>query len=144
MIHLPGDVLRRVEAHVVSRYPEEGCGLLLGALVGDAVRVSEVVPLKNAHPEPHRRYTLDPGDILRTEKDSRARGLDIVGVFHSHPDVPPVPSEFDRGTAWPGFVYIIVEVSRGEPLRMRAWRFSEEGDVFQEEEVRSGTPPTGM
>ena len=61
------------------------------------------------------RFLIDPLEQLRVEKDARARGLDVLGYYHSHPDHPARPSNYDREHAWPWYSYVIVSVQRGEP-----------------------------
>jgi len=119
-------------AHLKSVYPYEGCGLLLGK--GD--RVGKVCSVENRRQErANDRYEIDPRDILRIEKEASREGLDIVGFFHSHPDHPDQPSEFDRERAWPEYRYIIVSVHNGSDVSARSWVLSGEGGAFQEEEL---------
>jgi proteasome lid subunit RPN8/RPN11 len=82
---------------------------------------------------PGDRYELDPRTMLEADRDCRARGLEVVGVWHSHPDHPAEPSETDRAGAWEGWSYIIVSVARAAVGTMRSWRLS--GDRFHEESI---------
>ncbi len=77
----------------------------------------ELVPLENDWQlidTKHRRYSIDPKDILRVQKQARSQGLNIIGVYHSHPDHVAVPSECDRTQAWPEYAYVIVSVQGKE------------------------------
>ena len=116
-------------------YPHECCGLLLGRAGDGVVRVEEVVQARNVNAERRRdRYEIDPEDFLRADALSRQRGLDIVGVWHTHPDHPARPSETDRESAWPGWSYLILSVGAEGVQAMRSWRL--DGHGFVEEALR--------
>ena len=92
----------------------------------------------------HNRYLISPETVLAAHKEARALGLDVVGYYHSHPDHPARPSEFDREHAWPGVSYLIVSVEKRQGCRRRAsWRLTDDRERFDEEEIdcRSGQPP---
>ncbi len=127
-------LLRRVSAHVEGTYPEEGAGFLLGS---DGV-VREVFPLSNAREEGarHNRYLITPEDYLNAEKRAAELGMDLVGVFHSHPDCPNVPSEYDREWAQPFFSYLITRVDRGRAVSHRSWRLAEDRSRYDEEALQ--------
>lgn len=132
----PGRLRRAVERFGAFGYPHEVCGLLLGRFDGEETVVEEVTEAKNLNRQRARdRYALDPEDFLRAEKRATERGLDVVGVWHTHPDHAAVPSQTDLDAAWPGYSYVIVSVSRGRGLETRSWTL--DGDHFVEEEVLS-------
>jgi proteasome lid subunit RPN8/RPN11 len=81
---------------------------------------------------PWDRYALDPLEQLRVQKDAESRGLEIIGFAHSHPDHPPVPSQFDAGHAWSFYSYVVASVQKGRLREARSWRL-DDGGVFQEE-----------
>jgi proteasome lid subunit RPN8/RPN11 len=58
---------------------------------------------------------------LRVQKQARDRELDIIGIYHSHPDHPAIPSEFDRAIAWHHYSYIIISVQQGIASDLRSW-----------------------
>ncbi len=139
---------RALEAHAQAGYPREVCGLLVGRIdtPGGARRVLEARQAANLNRERAAdRYDLDPADYLRIENDARARRLEVLGVYHSHPDHPSLPSETDRLRAeeiWQeaaSWSYLILEVAAGRLASRRSWVLR--GRVFQEEEVR--VEPTG-
>ena len=102
----------RVVAHIEAVYPEEAPGGLLG-IVGDdaAIEVVEAIPSDNIREdERRRRYLIGPDDVLALERRASDAGLQVVGYYHSHPDAPAAPSDFDREHAWPWYVYLIVSV----------------------------------
>ena len=107
--------------HCKSVYPNEGCGILVGEREGESWFVHRSVPVPNRNEERSRdRFEISPKDYLRVEKEANLEGLEIVGFFHSHPDVPPFPSLTDAQFAWEGFVNIIVGVFNGQKVRVRA------------------------
>jgi proteasome lid subunit RPN8/RPN11 len=144
--------LDSVRAHGAREYPNECCGILLGAANGDHKEVREIVPLSNLRHDPKRaqeilpleepgresernRFLIDPLEQLRVEKDARARGLDVLGYYHSHPDHRAVPSEYDREHAWPVYSYVIVSVERGEARALTSWVLAEDRSRFEPEEI---------
>jgi proteasome lid subunit RPN8/RPN11 len=74
--------------------------------------------------------------MLRSEQEAARLGLDVVGVFHSHPDHPNQPSEFDREWAMPWFSYIITSVNQGSAIASRSWRLTDDRDQFLEENIQ--------
>jgi proteasome lid subunit RPN8/RPN11 len=124
--------------HAVRTYPEECCGFLLGEERGVTTRVDRVVPAANERQDSrHNRFVMSPETVLAAHKEARAAGLSVVGYYHSHPDHPAEPSEFDREHAWPGLSYLIVAVRRGQVDRARSWRLRDDRERFQEEDLAS-------
>jgi proteasome lid subunit RPN8/RPN11 len=83
----------------------------------------------------HNRFLIHPETVLAAHKEARGLGLDVVGYYHSHPDHPAQPSEFDREHAWPGLSYVIVAVRNGRAEEARSWRLSDDRERFGEEEM---------
>ena len=137
-VEIDAKVLREIHAHGEKAYPEEGAGLLLGSANGDRKRVTAIITLDNAREDSarHNRYLISPQDYLRGEEQAAQQGLDVLGVFHSHPDHPNRPSEFDRDWAWPWFSYVITSVVSGEAQGSRSWRLNDERETFVEEEIQ--------
>lgn len=131
---LPEDARADLEKRAHAGYPLEICGLLLGRQTNGHVKVERVVQARNLnHERAHDRYELDPQDFMATDKQARAEGLEIVGVWHSHPNHSAHPSETDRAAAWEGWSYVILSVT-GEGARdLRSWRLSTER--FVEESI---------
>ena len=119
--------------HVESLYPEEACGGLLGLEDGpENLSVSEAAPHANAQvPERQRRYLLVPEDVLRLERRAEARGLQVVGFYHSHPDAAARPSGFDLEHAWLWYIYLIVGVDEGKAGEISAWRLADDRRSFE-------------
>jgi proteasome lid subunit RPN8/RPN11 len=133
MLKISKVLTARIEAHMEKAYPGEGAGFLLG-LDGD---VKDVLPLDNAREEEARynRFLLTPEDYMKAEMKAMEQGMDLIGVFHSHPDCPNVPSEYDREWAQPFFSYIITRVDNGRTVSHRSWRLLEDRTKYEEEKI---------
>src|SRR5688572_17989878 len=104
------DVLRmRIFEQLQQTYPNEGGGFLLGTQQGNEITVKDVHPVENVFEseEQYHRYAMTPADWMRLEDEADAKGLTLIGYYHSHPDHPAIPSEFDRVHALPNFRYLI-------------------------------------
>lgn len=135
-LRLPRPLQVRIERWAAAGYPHEACGVLLGHKLDSHVFVTDVRRARNLNVErANDRYELDPVDLLAAEEDAQSRGLDVVGIWHSHPDHPAEPSEFDRATAWEGWSYVIVSVSSDGPRALRSFRLAEGAFVDEEIEV---------
>lgn len=134
---IPAEILRKVHTHGREAYPEEGAGLLLGSANGENRKVEIILPLSNAREDAarHNRYLITPQDMLRGEKEATRRKMDVIGVFHSHPDYPNQPSEFDREWALPWFSYLITSVDGGQSTGSRSWRLTDDRQKFVEEDI---------
>jgi len=133
MLILSKELVEQINAHVESAYPGEGAGFLLG-VEGE---VKEIFSLPNAREEEarHNRFLLTPEDYMKAEMKAMELGVDLIGVFHSHPDCPNVPSEYDREWAQPFFSYIITRVDNGKTVSHRSWRLVEDRSKYDEEEI---------
>ncbi len=163
-ILIPEALKVQIDHAAISAYPLECCGLMLGQIVapseedpaGDDRWVAELVhvdnrwdisvqdvtdpqaaPFENANTGlgQHRRYWIDPEMMLKVQRQSRERNLNIVGVYHSHPNHLAEPSECDRRLAWPVYSYVIISVQLGETLDFRSWRLDPQHQ-FQGEAVK--------
>jgi proteasome lid subunit RPN8/RPN11 len=136
LLRLPVSQRRQLEAWARHGYPLESCGLLLGREVPGGREVTAVRQARNLNTaRAHDRYELDPEDFLAADLAARAAGLEVVGVWHTHPDHPARPSETDLAAAWPGWSYLILAVQAGQVAALRAWRLA--GEAFVEEEIES-------
>jgi proteasome lid subunit RPN8/RPN11 len=146
---------RQVEAihrHAEADYPAECCGILLGHAEGDVKHVVELAALANLRHDPARaqellplddpgreternRFLIDPKEQLRVEKDARARGLTVLGYYHSHPDHPARPSAYDRDHAWPWYSYVIVAVEAGGAGETKSWVLTDDRSAFEPESL---------
>jgi len=127
-------LVQGITAHVESTYPGEGAGFMLGT----EGKVTEIFALPNAREEEarHNRFLLTPEDYIKAEMKAMELGVDLIGVFHSHPDCPNVPSEYDREWAQPFFSYIITRVDDGKVVSHRSWKLVEDRSKFDEEEIK--------
>ncbi len=134
-IVLPRPAEEQALAHLQAAYPNEGGGFLLGHQQDGRVIVLDVIPVANVFSaeEQYHRYAMRPEDWMALEDQAEARGLTLVGYFHSHPDSPAVPSDYDRLHALPNFVYLIVQVDQGAVQAARAWILVEDRSRFEEQ-----------
>jgi proteasome lid subunit RPN8/RPN11 len=121
-----------IRSHGREAFPHECCGALLGR---DGV-VHEAFPLPNTTEEgPRRRFLVRPADYRAAEKRARDAGLELLGFYHSHPDHPARPSQYDLDHAWPSFSYVIVSVMSGEDQALTSWQLTADRSAFDEEDV---------
>jgi proteasome lid subunit RPN8/RPN11 len=139
-LQIDAHTLAELHAHLEAAYPEEGAGFLLGDANLEPRAVTGILKVDNAREQSARRnrFLITPHDMLRAEDEAERRGLDILGVFHSHPDCPNIPSEFDREWALPWYSYTISRVDAGKAVSLRAWRLAEDRRAFDEEAVVMG------
>jgi proteasome lid subunit RPN8/RPN11 len=129
-----------IRAHGRLAYPEECCGALLGEANGSEARVLEAEPVENSRADERgRRFRIEPAQYRRMEALARERGRDLLGFYHSHPDHPAVPSEYDREHALPFFHYVVLAVDSGEPADLGSFRLSEDRRVFAREPILPGS-----
>jgi proteasome lid subunit RPN8/RPN11 len=120
---------RAIRRHGQETYPHECCG----ALVGTADQVVDLVPLPNTTEEgPRRRFLVRPSDYQQAERRAGEMGSELLGFYHSHPDHPARPSQYDLDHAWPTFAYIIVAVANGEAGDMTVWYLRDDRSSFEE------------
>lgn len=133
MLVVPTHLMDQIHEHVEKAYPEEGAGFL----IGENGKVKEIVALSNAREDGarHNRFSFTPEDYLKAELKADDLGLSLIGVFHSHPDCPNVPSEYDREWAQPFFSYIITRVDQGKAVNSRSWKLLEDRSRYEEEEI---------
>lgn len=125
-------LLTAIHQHLEAGYPHEACGVLLGR----GQTVTEIVPATNTRTDSaHNRYLIDPRDYMRIERDADQRGLQVLGIYHSHPDCPARPSQYDLDHAWPDLTYLIVSVMQGKATENLAWRLRDDRSQFDPEPV---------
>ncbi len=151
-LSLGQQIIEAIRQHGARDYPNECCGILLGEADGDKKTVSEAVPLRNLRTDPEaaqkllpldspeketerNRFLIDPREQMRVEKEARAKGVDVVGYYHSHPDHPARPSNYDRDHAWPWYSYVILSVAKGQPADMTSWVLAENRERFDPEPI---------
>ncbi len=122
----------RIVQHALEIYPKEACGILLNHAEKERY-IKEVYPTKNVSSEDQAtRYLVDPLEFLEADKWAEEQGLDICGFYHSHPDHPSAPSEYDRKMAWEGYLYLILSLKAGKFQDARAWIYDAGAEHFKE------------
>ena len=135
-LRLDDRIAEEIHASLRGAYPEEGCGVLLGADRGEDRTVTRAIPLDNVQDAARRtRYPLSPEQILAAEREARRTGVELIGFFHSHPDHPARPSAFDLEHAWPYYSYVIVSVAERQVVETTAWRLSADRSRFEPETI---------
>ena len=129
------ELLNKIRDHGESSYPDEGAGLLLGSAENDHHVVESILPLNNAREASarHHRYLITAEDMLHGEEVAAERDQSIVGIFHSHPDHPDQPSEYDRENAIPWYSYLITSVRNGQAQGSKSWRLADDRSAFRQE-----------
>jgi proteasome lid subunit RPN8/RPN11 len=134
-ISLRADVTDAIRRHGSDAYPHECCG----ALIGRAGVVTSAYALPNTTEEgPRRRFLVRPSDYREAERRASERGAELLGFYHSHPDHPAQPSQYDLDHAWPFFSYVIISVRAGVPGDVTSWRLRDDRSAFDEEQVNYG------
>lgn len=142
-VRLARSALEGIRREAARAYPHEGCGALLG-LVGE---IRETLALPNQETgSPRTRFTVAPRDYLAAEAAADARGLVLLGFWHSHPDHPARPSQTDREHAWAGLLTLVIAVDAGEPGEITAWDVPGPEAPFRrlELQVVPSPPPGGL
>ena len=141
---LPESLARQIEREGESGYPNEICGMLIGRDIRcaegiDRTRrvVDRLEPGRNVFEagEQYHRFSIDPRDQLRAERAAEKQGQMVLGYYHSHPDHPARPSEYDREHAWPFYSYVIVEIAKGRAADMTSWVLNDETKQFERQEI---------
>lgn len=141
MITLDTRALEEIREHGREAYPEECCGALLGEPHGGSARVIRIERIENARGEERRRrYAIDPLEYARVERQADAEGIAVLGFYHSHPDHPARPSEYDRERALPFFHYIVLGVAAGSPGEIASFVLSDDRGVFEREDLLVEAP----
>jgi proteasome lid subunit RPN8/RPN11 len=137
-LQISEELAARIRAHGIETYPHECCGAILGTDDSDRI-VRDLMPLQNRRDDsPRNRFEVTPDDVRMAEKTATDKKLDLIGWYHSHPDAPARPSEFDREHAWPWYSYIIVSIQKGEPKDMNSWRLKDDRASYDQEPIALG------
>ena len=138
MITIAEKQLTEIREHGIRDYPYECCGLLLGRFGQDTKTVTETYPISNAREESAKRnrFLITPEELMKGERYARQHNLEVVGFYHSHPDSPAVPSQYDLEHAWPTYSYIIVSTSADRANDLFSWEQEPDRSRFNQEEIQ--------
>jgi proteasome lid subunit RPN8/RPN11 len=137
-LRIAEDLMRGIHAHGVETYPHECCGALLGRDGDDSREVTALVPLANRREDsPRNRFEVTADDVRLAEKTAKENNVELLGWYHSHPDAPARPSEYDRDHAWPWYSYVIVSVLKGEPRDTTSWRLQDDRAAYDAESIET-------
>jgi len=138
-LELSQSLLMETRQHAEETYPHECCGLIIGKIVDGNKRVLELHRTDNRREDEaqQNRFLIDPDDFVLGEIEAQKKSMDIIGIYHSHPNAEARPSEFDREHAWPWFSYVIVSVKEGKACDNTSWVLDEDRSQFAEEEIIS-------
>ena len=137
-VYIEKSAYESITAHAEEGYPNEICGVLLGKNADGRHTVHAIMRIDNSFEadEQYHRFLITPDDMFKAERLARQQRLDVLGVYHSHPDEEARPSEYDRDhAAWAAWAYIIVSVRSGCTAGIRAWKLREDRSAFNEDDL---------
>ena len=141
---LSSDIAQKIRDHGAETYPYECCGALLGVDKENSREVRRLHKLVNRRDDsPRNRFSVTSDDVRDAELVAQKSGIEVIGWYHSHPDYPALPSEYDREHAWPWYSYVIVSVHGGKPQETTSWLLADDRSKFHKEEIenRVAVPP---
>lgn len=122
MIRIETEPWREMVAHARATYPHECCGAMLGTIMDGQKVVNVALPLRNAYEgRQETRYELRPEDLLQADREARSRNLDLVGIYHSHPDCGAYFSETDLKNSCPWYSFVVLSIQQGEFDHANSW-----------------------
>jgi len=136
VLFLPPECESAIRNEGQNAYPNECCGVLMGLIAESGTKkVKQTQAINNAQTdsEQYHRFLITPEDMLNAEQTARKLGLDVVGFYHSHPDCPAVPSDYDKDHALPFYSYVIVSVEKGEAKELTSWELAADRTAFLQE-----------
>jgi proteasome lid subunit RPN8/RPN11 len=142
MIQISQKCVDEIRRHGEQDYPHECCGLLIGKFEDQGNKVvTETYGISNAREEEAKRnrFLIRPEELLEGESYAREQQLDVVGFYHSHPDSPAAPSQYDLEHAWPTYSYIIVATTKDGSGDLRSWEQRPDRSKFEEEVLEIGS-----
>jgi len=134
-----------IRAESENAYPNECCGILIGGIDGSGVKtVKHAEAIRNAREEgeQYHRFLITPEDMMQAEKTARERKQDVIGFYHSHPDHPALPSDYDKEHALPFYSYIIISVMHGKSVELTSWELTADRKKFENENIKKSYSET--
>ncbi len=136
------DILKQIQDHLESAYPNEACGFLVGTEINRRRCITGIIPAENRSTEnQRRRFVVDPLDYLRAERSASKDGLALLGIYHSHPDHPAIPSAHDLEFAQPYFSYFIHSIISGKMKDDRSYRLLDGKFIEEKFAIQFETQP---
>jgi len=137
MLFLPPECESTIRSDGQKAYPNECCGVLMGSIESDTKIVKQTQAIHNAQEdsEQYHRFLITPEEMLSAEQAARKLGLDVIGFYHSHPDCPAAPSDYDKDHALPFYSYVIVSVEKGVAKELTSWELTIDRTVFLPEKI---------
>ena len=132
---IPDNEIKRIRAHGEETYPEECCGVLIGELNNHNIITETRKAINTNAGSKNTRYNIDPRYFVQLDNELEEKGLEIKGIYHSHPDHPSKPSQFDLDHAWPNFSYIVLSVVNGKAYVLTSWRLIITRENFEQESI---------
>ena len=138
-LHFTDTVLEAITQHARQDYPNECCGFLLGT-EGELRSFTDYIIVDNSKEgDQRKRFEISGKDYMKAEREAALRGLDLLGIYHSHPDHPAIPSRHDHKQAVPFFSYVILSVRKGQLSKYTSWQLNDAGD-FEREHITNTQP----
>ena len=136
MIDIALNPWQTMVAHAESTYPNECCGVMLGRIDGDEKSVTIAQPLENVSAGSQAaRYELRPEDLLNADREARRQNLDLIGIYHSHPDCDAYFSETDLKNSCPWYSFLVLSVQKGTFHHANSWLPNAEQTASEKEEL---------
>jgi len=138
MLNLSSELEKIVRADGEEAYPNECCGILIGEIDKSGAKIAKYAQtISNSYEdsEQYHRFLITPEDMLKAEQTARSVKLDVIGFYHSHPDHPAVPSDYDRDHALPFYSYVIVSVKKGKSKELASWELTADRAGFVPENI---------
>jgi proteasome lid subunit RPN8/RPN11 len=136
MIHIEAEPWRQMVEHARATYPNECCGAMIGSVEESGKVVRIALPLENAYDGAQAaRYELRPEDLLNADREARSRQMDLVGIYHSHPDCGAYFSETDLKNSCPWYSFVVLSIQKGEFDHANSWLPNAEQTAADKEEL---------
>lgn len=136
MIKINSDAWDIMVAHAQSTFPDECCGVMVGTTDGEAKHVTTAIAVENAYKgKQEDRYEIRPEDLLAADKNARARGLDLIGIFHSHPDCDAYFSKTDLENSCPWYSFVVLSIKGGKFDHANSFLPNADQTVAEKEEL---------
>jgi proteasome lid subunit RPN8/RPN11 len=140
-LRIPISLARQIEREGSAAYPNECCGIMYGHDSEQGRNVEQLEAVANVFDEHERyhRFSISPQQLMVAEKKAGDAGQLVLGFYHSHPDHPARPSEYDREHGWPFYSYVIIAIAKGQPGAMTSWVLDEATETFAQQQIQEIT-----